>query len=61
MTHFITHREAAAALLNEGKNLTRKDGGFLGQIYVDPVSLSDRQSKYLAGLLTREGLPPLVN
>lgn len=50
------HRAAALALLNSDAKLTRKAGGFLGQIAVDASPLSPAQSDWLAKLLHRNGL-----
>jgi len=57
---FTNHRSAALALLNGDYRLTRKAGQFLGQIGVDPTSLSTSQSDWLAKLLDKAGLPPLA-
>lgn len=56
---FVTHREAALALLNGNSRLTRKAGSFLGQCAVDPMPLTDAQSEWLDTLLKRAGLPSL--
>ncbi len=57
---FTNHRSAALALLNGDYRLTRKAGQFLGQIAVDPTSLSQSQHEWLAKLLDKAGLPPLA-
>ena len=57
---FTSQRDAGLALLSKGDRLTRKAGSFLGQIAVDPSPLSPAQSEWLATLLERAGLPPLV-
>lgn len=57
---FANHRQAALALLNSDYRLTRKTGGFLGQLAVDPSPLSGAQVKWLANLLKLAGLPPLA-
>lgn len=57
---FTTQRDAALALLNHGGAATRKAGSFLGQTCVDPTPLSDKQRDWLATLLDRAGLPPLM-
>jgi hypothetical protein len=54
------HRKAALALLNSDAKLSRKEGGFLGQIAVDPSPLSAKQAEWLAKLLERAGLPPMA-
>ena len=54
------HREAALFLLNSDAKLSRKEGGFLGQIAVDPSPLSAKQAEWLAKLLERAGLPPMA-
>jgi hypothetical protein len=57
---FSDHREAALALLNGDNRLSRKAGQFLGQLAVDPTTMSERQAGWLAKLLDRAGLPPLA-
>ena len=57
---FSNHRQAALALLNGKHRLSRKAGQFLGQLAVDPSIMSDAQVDWLAKLLERNGLPPLV-
>jgi hypothetical protein len=57
---FSTHREAALFLLNSDAKLSRKEGGFLGQIAADPSPLSVKQAEWLAKLLERAGLPPMA-
>ena len=57
--HFLTHRQAALALLASGKRLSRKAGQFLGQLAVDLTRMSEAQSPWLAKLLERADLPPL--
>lgn len=54
------HRKAALALLNADTKLSRKEGGFLGQIAVDPSPLSAKQAEWLAKLFERAGLPPMA-
>tara|TARA_R110002049_G_scaffold54908_2_gene152599 strand:- start:4560 stop:4766 length:207 start_codon:yes stop_codon:yes gene_type:complete len=56
---FPNHRAAALALLIGDYRLTRKAGQFLGQIAVDPTSLSKSQFEWLVKLLDKAGLPPL--
>lgn len=53
------HRWAALAILNSETKLSRKEGGFLGQIAVDPTPLTPRQAEWLAKLFERAGLPPM--
>lgn len=53
------HRWAALAILNSETKLSRKEGGFLGQIAVDPTALTPKQSEWLAKLFERAGLPPM--
>lgn len=60
MTPFDTPREAALALLNEGRGRTRKAGAFLGQMVVDRTPLTPAQINWLSGLLERAELPPLA-
>lgn len=55
---FTSHRAAALALLNSDHRLTRKAGSFLGQLAVDPASMTAAQAKWLAILLEQAGLPP---
>lgn len=55
------HRTAALALLNGSSRITRKAGGFLGQLAVDPAPISMAQAKWLATLLDKAGLPPLAD
>lgn len=55
-----SHRWAALAILNSKTKLSRKEGGFLGQIAVDPSELTPRQSDWLAKLFERAGLPPMA-
>ena len=57
---FPTQRLAALALLNRGHRLSRKAGQFLGQLAVDPAPMSELQTEWLAKLLDRADLPPLV-
>jgi hypothetical protein len=57
---FLTHRDAALALLNGDSRLTYKGGQFLGGISVNPTPLTDAQREWLDTLLHRAGLPPLV-
>jgi hypothetical protein len=57
---FQTPRLAALALLNGESRLTRKAGSFLGQCVVDPTPLSESQRDWLATLLERAELPPLM-
>lgn len=54
------HRQAALALLNSRHRLSRKAGGFLGQLAVDPSPISRAQTDWLAILLDKAGLPPLA-
>lgn len=58
---FPTQRGAALALLTSDARLTRKAGSFLGQLCVDPTSLSTAQAEWIATLLERAGLPPLAD
>ena len=60
MRSFPDHRTAALALLNSDARLSRKAGSFLGQCVVDATALTDAQSEWLAKLLARAGLPPLM-
>lgn len=57
---FSDHRLAALALLNGTCRLTRKEGGFLGNLVVDPTPLSVRQADWLDKLLVRSSLPPMT-
>lgn len=56
---YPNHREAALALLNGTSRLSRKAGGFLGQLAVDPAPMSEAQADWLTKLLERAGLPGL--
>lgn len=56
---FSHHRQAAMALFNSNMKLSRKEGGFLGNVAVEPSPLTDKQASWLAKLLERAGLPPL--
>lgn len=58
--HFTNAREAALALLSGAYRLSRKAGQFLGQVAVDPSPLSPKQNDWLAKLLEKAGLPPLI-
>jgi hypothetical protein len=60
MRSFPDHRSAALALLNSDARLSRKAGSFLGQCVVDATDLTEPQSDWLAKLLERAGLPPLM-
>ena len=60
MRSFPDHRGAALALLNSDARLSRKAGSFLGQCVVDATELTDAQREWLAKLLDRAELPPLV-
>lgn len=53
------HRLVALAILSCGTKLSRKEGGFLGQIAVDPAELTPKQADWLAKLFERAGLPPM--
>lgn len=57
---FANHRDAALALLNGNHRLSRKAGQFLGQLAVDSTPMSEAQADWLAKLLDRAGLPPMV-
>ncbi len=57
---FPDHRTAALALLTGKHRISRKAGQFLGQLAVDPTTLSEAQADWLAKLLGRAGLPPLA-
>ena len=57
---FIHHRAAALALLNSGMALSRKAGSFLGQLVADTTPMTAAQRDWLAKLLERASLPPLV-
>lgn len=57
---FPDHRAAALALLNGNYRHSRKAGQFLGQLAVDSTPMSEAQADWLAKLLDRAGLPPLV-
>ena len=57
---FPNQRAAALALLNGSNRLSRRAGGFLGQLAVDPAPLSAAQAGWLAKLLERANLPPLA-
>jgi hypothetical protein len=52
-------RAAALALLTGDYQISRRSGGFLGQVAVDPSPLSDKQTAWLDTLLDRAGLPEL--
>ena len=60
MRSFPDHRAAALALLKSDARLSRKAGSFLGQCVVDATDLTEHQSEWLAKLLERAGLPPLM-
>lgn len=55
---FCNHREAALAVLYANPKLSRKEGGFLGQIAADPSPLTVKQAEWLKKLLERAGLAP---
>jgi hypothetical protein len=57
---FPDHRQAALALLSSNQSLSRKAGQFLGQLTVDSSPLSEAQADWLAKLLDRAELPPLL-
>lgn len=61
---FTSPRAAALAILlafDRGEvALTRRAGSFLGETLVDDTPLSEKQAAWLATLLTKAGLPPLV-
>lgn len=57
---FPDQRSAALALLTSEARLTRQAGSFAGQLAVDPTPLTEKQCDWLALLLDRAGLPPLV-
>lgn len=54
---FPNTRTAALALLNSDCRQSRKAGGFLGQLVVDPQPLTPSQADWLNKLLDRAGLP----
>ncbi len=56
---FTNNRDAALALLNGGYRLSRKSGGFLGQLIVDHTPLTARQRKWLDDMLEDASLPPI--
>ncbi len=58
---FNSARAAALAVLQHAQNLTRKAGSFLGQTVADDTPLSAAQRDWLDALLSRAGLPPLVD
>jgi len=58
---FTVPRDAALALFNADAPLTRKAGGFLGQLVADSSPLTSAQRDWLLSLLERAGLPPLVD
>ena len=58
---YVSHREAALALLQAEARLTRKAGSFLGQCVVDPSPLSPAQFEWISTLLDRAGLPALAD
>lgn len=57
---FSSHRWAALAILNSEAKLSRKEGGFLGQIAVDPTQLTPKQADWLTKLLERTGQPSMT-
>lgn len=57
---YLTHREAALALLNGKCRLNRRSGQFLGQLAVDASPMSEAQANWLAKLLERAGLPEMA-
>lgn len=57
---FDSHRDAALAVLSGSSRLSVKAGRFLGQIIVDPSSLTEKQADWLETLLKRAGLSPFV-
>ena len=57
---FTRHHEAALALLRRETGLSRKVGGFLGQLAVDPTPMTHKQAVWLANLLAQSGLPPIA-
>lgn len=56
---FNHHRQAALALLSECQALSHKEAGFLGHVCV-ALNLSERQKSWLAKLLEKHALPPLL-
>jgi len=56
----FSHRRnlARRLLCDDGQNLTRKAGSFLGQLIVDPAPLTPAQADWFATLLERGGLSP---
>lgn len=57
---FCDHRHAAMALLTSGAALRPKEGQFLGGIAFETNQLSPRQAHWLAVLLDKHELPPLI-
>ncbi|MEG3154466.1 hypothetical protein [Sphingomonas sp. RB1R13] len=57
---FTNVRSAALALLNGSERQTRAAGSFLGQLVFDDTPMSEKQENWLATLLDRAGLPPLM-
>jgi hypothetical protein len=57
---YTTHRAAGLALLNDVPTITVKEGGFLGHVVTSP-ELTEKQRAWLDKLLSRNGLPPLVD
>ena len=60
-TPFTDHRAAAMALLTSGAALRAREGQFLGGIAFDTNPLTEKQGRWLAILLDKNGLPPLAN
>lgn len=56
---FPDHRQAALALLTGNYRLSRKAGGFLGQLVVDSSPMTHGQADWLGKLLHKHGLPNL--
>ena len=57
---FQNQRAVALALLSGEARITRKGGSFLGQLAVDSTPMSEAQENWLATLLDKAGLPPLI-
>lgn len=58
---FIDPQSAALSVLNAGVPLKRNEGQFLGGVAVCDDPLTEKQRRWLAILLDRYQLPPLLD
>lgn len=58
---FNRYQDAARALILSGAALTAKQGQFCGNLAFSEGDLTEKQERWLVGLLRQHGLPPLAD